>query len=214
MKLTAQTRTAFGKQVAALRASGHVPAEVYGHGTPNMHVSVPRKELGKVMAEAGRTGVITLDVDGKGTRVMVHDFVRDSRSDDVLHVDFIALKAGEKIHAHVPVVFVGEAPAIKEGLGVLVKNLHEVEVSALPEKLPHEFTVDVSALAEAGAAIHVSDIAMPAEVTLVTEPETVVVSIGALQAEEVEEAPQSVEDVAVEGEEKRAEEAAETKDES
>lgn len=207
MKLEAQTRTVFGKQVAALRKEGHVPAEVYGHGKDNMHVSVPHKELAKALQESGKTGVIMLGIDGKDTRVMAHEWTRDTHTGAINHVDFYAVKAGEKIRAGIPLEFDGEAPAIKEGLGTLLKNLHELEVEALPEKLPHDFVIDISSLTELGSAVHASDVKMPAGVELVTAPETVIVSIAELQEEEVAE-DISVDQVVVEGDEKKKDEEA------
>ena len=206
MKLAAQTRTVFGKHVAKLRKEGQVPAEVYGHGVENAHIAVSAKELAKTLKEAGRTGIIMLGIEGKETRVMAHDWTVDVKSGEVNHVDFKAVKAGEKVQAAIPVVFEGEAPAVKEGLGILTKNLHEVEVEGLPEKLPHEFTVDVSALAELHAAVHVSDLKLPTGIELVTPAETIVVSIAELQEEEEPDAGMTVEDVAVEGEDKKEEE--------
>jgi large subunit ribosomal protein L25 len=205
MKLAAETRTVFGKKVAQLRRDGFVPAEVYGHGKKNEHVSVPQRELARALHEVGHTGIIVLGIDGKDTKVLAHEWTRTAAG-DIEHVDFYAVKAGEKINAEIPLVFEGEAPAVKEKVGILVKNLHEIEVEALPEKLPHDFVIDISGLTELHAAIHASDIKMPAGVTLETAPDTVIVSIGEIAEEEVEQET-GVDQVVVEGEEKRAEEA-------
>lgn len=205
MKLAAETRTVLGKKVSRLRRDGFVPAEVYGHGKKNEHVSVSHKDLAKVLHETGHTGIIVLSVGGKETKVLAHDWTR-TQSGDIEHVDFYAVKAGEKVQAGIPLVFEGEAPAIKEKLGTLVKNLHELEVEALPEKLPHDLKIDISGLAAVQDAIHASDVKLPAGVTLETAPDTVIVSIGDLTEEEVADET-SVDEVIVEGEEKRAEEA-------
>lgn len=204
MKLAAETRTVFGKKVATLRKAGLVPAEVYGHGKENMHVTVSQKELAKALHETGKTGVITLGVDGKDTKVMAHEWTR-MLSGDIESIDFHVVKAGEKIHAAVPLVFEGEAPAIKEGLGTLVKNLHELDVEALPEKLPHDFVIDISGLTTLHAAIHASDVKLPSGVELRTAPDTVLISIGDLAEEEPADEI-TVDQVVVEGEEKRTEE--------
>lgn len=207
MKLAAQTRTVFGKQVERLRQEGFVPAEVYGAGAENMHVSIGKKDLAKAISQVGHTGIIMLGVDGKETRVLAREWSTHPRSGEMTHVDFITVKAGEKIDAEINIVYEGDAPAVKEGLGTLVKNLHVIEVHGLPEKIPHEVTVDISGLAELGAVIHASDIKLPAGVDMVTPVDMVVASIAEITAEEpVEE--MSVEDVVVEGEKKDAEEAA------
>lgn len=202
MKLAAQTRTVFGRQVEALRKEGYIPAEVYGHGTENMHVSVGKKELAKALHEVGHTGIIMLGVDGKETRVLAREWTIHPRSGEMTHVDFITVKAGEKIDAAIGIVFEGEAPAVKEGLGTLVKNLHEIEVHGTPEKIPHEVTLDLTGLVALGDTIHASDIKLPSGVDMVTPADMVIVSIAGITEEEPEE-EMSVEDVAVEGDEKK-----------
>lgn len=208
MKLAAQTRTVFGKKVASLRKEGWVPGEVYGHGVDNMHVSVMHKDLAKAIQETGHTGIIMLGIEGKEQRVLAHDWTTDAHTGSIQHVDFHAVKAGEKITAAVQIAFEGEAPAVKEGLGTLVKNAHEVEVSGLPERIPQELVVDLSGLAELGASIHASDLKVPAGVELLTAADAVIASIGAIQEDVEPEAGMTVEDVAVEGEKKDSEESA------
>jgi len=200
MKIEAQTRTVFGKHLGGLRKEGRVPAEVYGHGTDNMHLSIAHKDLAHALGEIGKTGIIILSVEGKDTRVMAHDWTHDVKTGDVQHIDFYAVKAGEKITAEIPFVFEGESQAVRDELGALVKNLHELQVEALPEKLPHEFVLDISTLTEVGSSFTAEDIKLPAGVELVTAPDTVIVSIAALQAEEVEETEEDLlEAVEVEG---------------
>ena len=206
MKLAAQTRTVFGKQVASLRKDGLVPAEVYGHGIDNMHLSVAKKDLAKAIKEAGHSGIIMLSVDGKETRVLAHDWSIHPTTGEIAHVDFHSVKAGQKIEAEVHIVFEGEAPAVKEGLGILTKNLHALEVEGVPEKIPHEFTIDVRGLAELGSVIHASDVKMPVGVTLVTDADAVIVSIAEVMEDEPEET-MTVADVAVEGEEEKKDDA-------
>lgn len=205
MKLAAETRTVFGKKVESLRQEGRVPAEVYGHGIGNMHVSVLRKDLAKALHEVGHTGIIMLGVDGKETRVLAHEWTVHPRTGDIRHVDFHAVKAGEKISAAIEIAFAGEAPAVKEGVGTLVKNLHEIEVHGLPEKIPHEVEADLSGLAELGATIHASDLKLPSGVELVTPGDAVVASVAEVTPEEEPDAGITVEDVAVEGEKKEEE---------
>lgn len=202
MKLAAQTREVFGKKVASLRAQGWVPGEVYGHGTENLHVAVAEKDLAKALRETGHTGVIMLGVDGKERRVLAHEWTLDPRTGAISHVDFHAVKAGERIAAAIPVSFAGEAPAVKEGLGTLVKNLHEIQVEGVPERIPHEVVIDLAGLAELGATVHAGEIALPAGVELATDADAVVVSVAAIQEDVEPEAGMTVEDVAVEGEKK------------
>lgn len=201
MKLAAETRTVFGKQVAALRKAGKVPGEVYGTGSENMHVAVEGRALAKAIAETGHTGIIMLGIEGKEARVIAHDWTVSSHTGELTHVDFKTVKAGERVEASVPVVFVGEAPAVKDGLGTLVKNLQEIDMEGLPERMPHEVEVDISGLTELHATIHISDLKFPTGIEVQTPADAVIATIGEIEEEEVVN-DIAVEDVVVEGEKK------------
>jgi len=212
MELTAQTRDKFGRAVKALRRQGFIPAELYGHGLKNIHLAVDAKEFRKVFKEAGESTVLSLAVaGGKGAaekhNVLVHDVVRDPLSGEVTHLDFYEVRMDEKLTAHVPLEFVGEAPAVKEKGGLLNRSLTELEVEALPKDLPHHLTVDVSVLAELNQSVRVRDIVVPKNVRVLIEPEAVVATVtGRMKEEEVAPAPAvDVTTVAVETEEKKAE---------
>lgn len=222
MELTAQIRDVVGTAAAnAWRKKGFVVAEVYGLGLPNAHVAVPTKEFVKAYKEVGETSVITLKAGTEQSPVMVHDVVRDSLSGVVLHADFRRVNMNELIVAYVPIEFIGESPAVKDG-GVLVKSVAEIEVEALPAHMPHSFTANLAALLEIGSSLHVKDLeldaAMRAHVTIKTEPETAIATVIAPREEEVAEvAPMTMEDVKVETDEEKAkrdaEKAAEGSDE-
>lgn len=186
--LHATERTERGKQLAALRKAGTLPAVVYGPKEKAVSVSLSRAEFEKAFKEAGESTVIVLSGIGDDKEVLVQDIAHDPVLGTPLHVDFYAIEKGKKVTVHVPLEFVGEAPAIKKG-AVLTKVLHELEVEAMPKDLPHEITVDVSGLAEIDDALTVADITAPDGVEIQNAPdETVVV------ASEVEE--ESEEDVA------------------
>ena len=165
-----------------------MPAEVFGRGLRNEHVSVSAKEFSKVFKEAGENTVITL-VDEKGgkTSVIVSDVATDYMKGTILSVDFHHIRMDEKIQAKVPIEFVGEAPATKKGL-ILVRVLDEIEVEALPGKIPHRFEADISGLAEAGQDIFVKDMKIDADVKLITHGDSVIITV-AETAKEKEETP-------------------------
>jgi large subunit ribosomal protein L25 len=207
MELTAQERTQLGKSVAALRREGVIPAELYGRSTPNVHLAIGKKDFTKVFGEGGTTTVITLAVNGQRYPVLVHDLQRDNLSGDITHVDFYQVERDRAIRAHVPLSFTGESGAVKQG-GVLNKVMSEIEVEALPDKLPHQLEVDLSKLTDVGMSVHMKDIAVPSDVKVLVDAETVVVSVSAPRAqEEVPAAPETVDVTAVkvESEEKKAE---------
>jgi large subunit ribosomal protein L25 len=205
MQLTAEKRDILGKKVAGLRAKGLIPAELYGNGSENKHLTVSQRDLLRLIKAEGPATLVDLVIDGTPQRVLIHDLQQSVHTDDIQHVDFYAVRKGEKIKVHVPVSFVGEAPAVKTDGAVLNKSLLEIEVEALPDDLPHEITVDLAPLTAIDMAIHIKDLVLPKGVHAHTDPETLVVSVAAPRVEE--EAPAAttdVNEVKVEGEEKKA----------
>lgn len=206
MELAVQTREKFGKTVKALRTQGFIPAELYGHGVENLHLTVSEKEFVKVFKEAGENTVIQLLIDSEKRPALVHDIQRDYVDDSVIHVDFYQVRMDEKLNVRVPIEFVGDAPAVKEKAGILNRSMTEIEVEALPSNLPHHFTVSLDGLTDLNQSIYVKDIEVPKDVGVLVDPETVVVTVTPpLKEEEVAPSPVDVSQVKVETEEKKAE---------
>lgn len=139
----------------------------------------------KTLKEAGESTVVNLSIDGESHEVLIQDVVKDAVRGDMIHADFYAIEKGKKVSVHVPLEFVGESAAEKLG-GVVVKVLHEIEIEAMPKDLPHEIEVSIDALVDMDSQIHVGDLVMPTGVTLLTNPEEVVVLIQAQREEEEE----------------------------
>ena len=207
MDLSVKTRELEGKKVKVLRREGFVPAELYGHATKNLHLTVAAKEFGKVLKEAGTTTVVTLVLNTQKTPAIIHDVVRNYLTGEVEHVDFYQVRMDEKITAKIPLEFVGEAPAVKAHAAVINKSMSELEVEALPQNLPHTLTVDLSMLDELNKSIYVRDIVVPKGVEVLVDMETAVATATPQAAEEVVEVPVDVSAVKVETEEKKAERA-------
>ncbi|OGY68304.1 MAG: hypothetical protein A3H63_03025 [Candidatus Harrisonbacteria bacterium RIFCSPLOWO2_02_FULL_45_10c] len=210
MELQVQKREKLGRGVKALRKQGLVPAELYGKGLENFHVSVPAKEFKKVYKESGENTVVQVVMDKKKYPVLIQDVSYAPVSGDVTSVDFYQVRMDEKLKVGVPVEFVGISLAVKEKNGLLVKALQEVQVEALPADIPHDFKVDLSKISDIGQSIYVKDLEVPANVRVLVNPETVVVTVTAKVTEEEELAMQQaaaagVEGVKVETEEKKAE---------
>ncbi len=216
MELTVSLRETLGTKVRALRRDGLVPAELYGHGFKNEHLSVPAKEFNKVFKEAGTATVVTLVV-GKDKRpALIHDVQHDYLTGEVSHVDFYQVNMNEAITAAVPLEFIGESKAVKEQQAVINKAITELEVEALPGDLPHALEVDLSALDELEKSIYVKDIKVPKGVKVLTDPETAVATATPPAKEEEVVAPTEAPDLSAiksEAEEKAAERAAEKADE-
>lgn len=184
--LSIQKREA-GMGVDALRALGRVPAVMYGPKFESLSISIGAVDFRKALAAAGESTIVTLQGDGLSEETLIHDVQFDPVSGEPLHVDFYVVEKGKKVQVAVPVEFVGESAAVKGGAD-LIKVMHELEIEALPKDLPHELTVDISALVEVDSQIHAKDVVLPAGVTLITDGDEVVV-IAAAHAEETEEAP-------------------------
>lgn len=194
-KLKAEKREITGRKLKYLRASGVLPGNVYGKGVKSEALQVNLNEFKKIFKEVGETGIVSLELDGKGRPVLVSNLQRNPKSDDLLHVDFRQVDLKEKIEAQVPVVLIGESPAEKQSLGTVVLLLNEITVEALPMDLPEKFEVSVDELTEVDQAIYVKDLKVAKEVEVKTDLEALVAKVEPPQKEEVIETP-----VAVEGE--------------
>lgn len=208
MDLTVKEREKLGKGVKILRRDGFLPAELYGHGLPNTHLAVSRKEFEKIFKESGESTVINLLLGNEKRPALVHEVQKDFLTDEIVHIDFYQVRMDEKIEAHIPLEFIGEAPAVKEFGGILNKTISEIEVEALPGNLPKHFEVDLSGLKELNQSFYVSDLKVPNGVEILVEPKTVIVTVTPpLEEEKIEAAPVDVSAIKVEGEEKVAERA-------
>lgn len=175
--LDAQKRTLIGKQVGQLRRAGIIPAVVYGARTAPIHVQIDAKQLAMTLLKAGGTHLITMNIDGKQQQVIARDVQRDVIRGDILHVDFLAVDASTKIRTEVPVTFIGEAPAVQMGLGILLQGLSTIEIEALPADLVERVEVDLSPLKTLNDSIHVRDLKLGDRLTVVTDPDAMIVRV-------------------------------------
>jgi len=206
MELKIQNRTIFGKKVKQLRSVGLIPGEIFGHGFKNEHVSIPVKDFEKIYKEAGENTVITLISESGGkTPVLISRVERDLIKNTVLSIDFYHVRKDEKIKTRVPIEYVGEDAVTKTG-NLLVKVLDEIEVEALPDNIPHSFTVDVSALVNPGEGISVEDLKVGKDVKILTHKETIIVTITEKAKEEVASKPDGTTQETSEAQEKTEEE--------
>lgn len=200
--LEAKKRDVVGKKVKQLRRQGVLPGNVFGKGVKSISVQVPVAELLKVYKTAGETHLVELKVDGAVHNVLFHNLQLDPATDAPLHADFQAVSLKEKITATVPINLVGESPAEKEKIGILVQQLSEVEVEALPTDLPDHLEANVLTLAAVGDALHVKNLKFDAsKVTIKAEDlEKIVAKVEPPAKEEVVAPPTAAEAVPAEGE--------------
>ena len=199
-QLEAQKRTITGRKVKNLRNKGVLPGTVYGKTTEPISVQIDASAFTNTFKQTGETGLINLTIDKDAHPVLIKNVQRDPVTNLPTHLEFHQVNLKEKIHANVPIVLTGESQAIKEKVGTLLLLLSEIEVEALPTDLPEHIEVDISNLVNVNDHIMVKELIMPVRVTLLTDPEIVVVKIGALLAPEPEPTPTPAEGEALQGE--------------
>ncbi|MBI4096887.1 MAG: 50S ribosomal protein L25 [Candidatus Levybacteria bacterium] len=185
--LKADARQVVGKKVKKLRREGLLPANVYGKDLSSLAIQVNLKEFQTVFKEVGETGLIDLQVNGETRPVLVKNLQLQYPSHMPLHADFYQVNLKEKVKAMVPVEITGEAKAVLDKIGILLQQVSEVEVEALPDKLPENITVDVTNLANIGDQISVEDLKTDPDVAILTDPAQIIVKIDEPVQEEPEE---------------------------
>jgi large subunit ribosomal protein L25 len=200
LTLTVEKRTK-GDKTEALRKKGFFPAVFYGPKEKATSIMMPRVEFTKVWKKAGESSVIILKEGAHEHEALIHEIDVHPVTGVPRHADFYVIEKGKKVKVHIPLVFDGVAPAVKDLGGILVKVLRELEIEAAPKDLPHNLSVDLSALVELQSVIHAKDIKIPAGVTLITDASDIVASVAEAK-EEVEEAPVAVDMSAIEVEKK------------
>lgn len=170
-KLTVEVRTQFGKGFARrLRAAGKIPAVIYGHGTQPQHVALPGHETALIIRKAN--AVLELDIEGATQLALVKDVQKDPVRQIIEHLDLVVVRKGEKVQVEVPVHIVGEpAPGT-----VLEQEAHTLLVEAPALSIPESVEVSVEGV-EAVSHISASAAVLPDGVTLLADPETLVVSV-------------------------------------
>ena len=204
--LNAQLRETTSKN-KEIREQGSVPAVFYGYKKDSTSLSVKKNDFIKTYNEAGTSSTIKLQTPNGEFDALIHEVQRDPVTSDPVHIDFLAVDMTKEVEVAVPLEFVNESQAVKGG-AVLVKALHEVEISALPAAIPQHLEVDLSKLATMDDTITLGDLALPEGVSIVNELDKTVASVTEAKEEPEEdvEAP-SIDDIEVEAKGKKEEEA-------
>jgi large subunit ribosomal protein L25 len=202
-KLAAEQRAGAGKGAARrLRAAGRVPAVLYGHGTKPEHLSVDARQFGHALrTDAGVNVLIELEVGQRRHLALAKEIQRHPVKGNLVHVDFIQVRRGEKVHVSVPVHLVGEAPGVREG-GIADQDLYQLNVEAEVTAVPEAVEADISGLG-IGDVLRVGDLKAPNGAVILDDPDASVVSVVAPtvepEPEEVEEAEAAEGEAAAEG---------------
>jgi large subunit ribosomal protein L25 len=212
ISITLESRTAFGKKNKALRRTGRVPVHMYGLTSEPLPLQAEILLLRETLAKAGGTTPVTVKVKGGEESVtLIREVRRHPVSGELLHVDFMRVDVQQEVEADVPIALINEdrAPGTRGGAGVVTQGVYELTIRARPFDIPHEIQVDCIVLVDLQAEIRAKELALPAGVSLVSDPDTRIAWIepprvtveetpAAAEGEEAAEAP-------AEGEEKKEE---------
>ncbi len=180
-KISAELRTEFGKGAARrIRREHKIPAVVYGHGNDPMHLTLPGHDTMMALKHGGANALLELDIDGKPQLALAREVQVDPVRRVLEHIDFVAVRKGEKVTVDVPLHLVGDA--VSETLVVTENSTVQVEAEAtnIPERI--EVSIEGAAV---GTQIHASDLVLPDGTTLLTDAETLMVNV--TQAQTVEQ---------------------------
>ncbi|HKC75772.1 MAG TPA: 50S ribosomal protein L25, partial [Chloroflexota bacterium] len=206
--LTAEPRTVLGNKVARLRRSGKLPANIYGRNVPSTAITLDTHDFELLYRHLLPTTVIDLRVDGQMRPVLLAKADVNPRTGQLVHIEFKQVNLREKVHASVSVVGVGRSELMSRGEAILLQSLDAIEVSALPDDLPPNVEVDLAALIDFGAAIHVGDLPLDhSKIDLLTPRDELVFKLTPPQRREEELEAEAVEEA--EGAAEEAEGAAE-----
>ena len=200
-QLSATPRDGTGKGSArSLRAQGQVPAIIYGHGREPQPLAIENRELEKLLSKiSAESTVIELSMDGKSARTLIREIQRHPIKRQILHVDFQALVAGEKVTVRIPIVLTGIPEGVRVDGGILDQVMRELEIEVDPANIPNHVEVDVNPL-RIGDSVHVRDIPLPEGVELVGEADSTVCVVSAPRAVVETVAPTEEAEVAAEPE--------------
>jgi len=206
LTLSARIRKDLGKRAKILRKKGILPGVLYG---PKMKTAAPieisLKEFEKIYKAAGESSLISLEVDKKKFLVLIHEVARDPLTDKLFHIDFYQPSLEKEVTVTLPLVFEGEALAVKDSGGTLVKNISEIEVKAFLQNLPHEIKVNIENLKTFADNIKILDLKLPEGVKVQRSPEEIVAHVLApvkVEEELVKPIEEKVEEVEKVGEKK------------
>jgi len=188
--IKAERRKVLGKNACyRLRCQGLVPAILYGPGVENIPLVLNKKDVFSILkSETGERTIFRLALDGEERNVMIKELQVDPVTDELLHVDLFQIAMDKPIRVSVPVLLQGEAIGVKTQGGLVDFITREIEIECLPHLIPDHIVVDISSL-HVHQSIKVADLTPPPGIKIIDDPETVIVTIGLPEAEEVAAAP-------------------------
>jgi len=186
LSIKANKREILGKKVRFLRREGVTPVHIFGHNLKSQALQCDTDTLQRIIRQAGTSRLVAVKVEGdKNPRsVFIREIQKNELTGQLLHVDFYQIRKTEKIKADIPLVFIGEAPAMQLKGRLLAQELSSISVECLPDKLPPQIEIDLSSLEELGQAIHVGDITLDSDIIITTPPERLITKVSEVREEE------------------------------
>jgi len=183
VSLSANAREGKGKGAArSLRSQGQVPAVIYGHGRQPQPLALNARDLDKLLSHIqAESTVIEVTVGGQTAKTLIREIQRHPIKRQILHVDFQALVAGEKVTVSIPIVLLGVPEGVRLEGGVLDQTLREIEIEVDPSNIPDHVEYDITNMV-IGDSVHISDLKVPEGVEVIDDPETSVAVLAAPRA--------------------------------
>jgi large subunit ribosomal protein L25 len=192
--ITLEPRKTLGHKVKALRHQGILPVNIYGKKTKSISAQINLQDFKKLYEKVKETNLVYVSLNNEKEErpCLISHIQLHPVTDIILHADFHQVDLTETVTAEIPVELKGEAPAVSLENATIITQISDIEVEALPTDLPEKFIIDISKLEKVGDSIKISDLKFNTDKIKVSlDPETIIVSAQAQQAEEVVEAPVS-----------------------
>ena len=184
--LSAEHREVIGKKVALMRQAGRLPAVVYGHGVDSNPISIDAHDFELLRRRSGPNALVDLSIDGDKARpVIVQTIQVHPVNRRTLHVDLFVVRMTEELTVDVPLTATGESTAVSLHGGTLLHPIESVRVRALPDHLPQSIDYSIASLTDFDMTIHVRDLVVPVDVTLLTDGDEIIARVQAPRVEEV-----------------------------
>jgi large subunit ribosomal protein L25 len=200
------TRRTDNKSAKTLRREGVLPAVMYGHHFDSTAIALNAHDVALKLARLSSSAIINIDLEGDTHATLVREKQKDYIRNIYTHIDFQVVSLTEKLRTTVAIHLEGLSPAVKDYSGVVVTNIDKIEVEALPMDLPERIVVDVSGLAHIGDSIHVRDLVIGKNVTVLEDEDEIIVVISATKEEVEPVVAEAVEPEVIERGKKEAEE--------
>ena len=203
VELEAKERSLLGSKVKRLRREGWVPGVMYGRDFKSVPLKFDKYDLRDVLSQVGGSQLVNVKVADADEPefALLREVQRDVITGDLLHVDFYRVMMTETITTEIPLLTVGESPVAEQKEGILLHGIAEIEVECLPGDLVDAIEVDLAELTEVGEAILVEDLAVPAGISVLTDPDEMIARLVPLEEVELERPAAEVEEELIMGEE-------------